>query len=299
MIRKQTRSQDFSQKKSTVFDTCCRGGHLYLPGMQGRTQEFASTAPGRTGKIFLLKFLMKQVVIVDNEPDLLLSIRAGFEKNDRFHLMTAENGMEALDILENNIIDLVVTDLRMPEMDGVELLAAMSQSFPEIPSIVMTAFGTSGLEQQLKKAGTLNLLEKPLDIETLDQAINNALDFYHNHSQEPELEIFLQLVAMEKKTVHLKVFHPNNRSGSFFFRKGYLIDAEQGALTGDEAVLEMLEWRKIKLSMKEYRPSELSSGKQSQLTPLLFGMPYHQEQYGDVSPLDKVRQEFTRLQKKK
>ena len=213
--------------------------------------------------------------------------------------MTAENGMEALDILENNIIDLVVTDLRMPEMDGVELLAAMSQSFPEIPSIVMTAFGTSGLEQQLKKAGTLNLLEKPLDIETLDQAINNALDFYHNHSQEPELEIFLQLVAMEKKTVHLKVFHPNNRSGSFFFRKGYLIDAEQGALTGDEAVLEMLEWRKIKLSMKEYRPSELSSGKQSQLTPLLFGMPYHQEQYGDVSPLDKVRQEFTRLQKKK
>ncbi|MCI5209624.1 MAG: response regulator, partial [Candidatus Electrothrix sp. ATG2] len=243
--------------------------------------------------------LMKQVVIVDDEPELLYSIRAGFENNGRFQLMTAENGMEALDILENNIIDLVVTDLRMPKMDGVELLAAMSQSFPEIPSIVMTAFGTCGLEQQLKKAGTLNLLEKPLDIETLDHAINSALNFYQNRSGGPELEIFLQLVAMEKKTVHLKVFHSDNRHGSFFFRKGYLIDAEQGDLTGDEAVLEMLEWRKVRLSIKEFCPSATASNEQSQLTSLLFGMPYYKEQYGDINPLDKVRQEFPRLQKKK
>ena len=113
-------------------------------------------------------------------------------------------------------------------MDGIELLAAMSQSFPEIPSIVMTAFGTSSLEQQLKKAGTLNLLEKPLDIETLELAINKALDFYQDQDGRPKLDIFLQLVAMEKKTVHLKVFACDNRHGSFFFRKGYLIDAEQG-----------------------------------------------------------------------
>ncbi len=58
---------------------------------------------------------MKQVVIVDDEPDLLLSIRAGFERNDRFQLMTAANGMEALDILDNNVVDLVVTDLQNAE----------------------------------------------------------------------------------------------------------------------------------------------------------------------------------------
>ncbi|MCI5149331.1 MAG: response regulator, partial [Candidatus Electrothrix sp. MAN1_4] len=81
---------------------------------------------------------MKNVVIVDDEPDLLLTIQAAFEKNDYFHLLTAGDGIEALDILENNIIDLLVTDLRMPKMDGIELLAAMSQSFPEIPSLVMT-----------------------------------------------------------------------------------------------------------------------------------------------------------------
>ena len=187
----------------------------------------------------------------------------------------------------------------MPKMDGIELLAAMSQSFPEIPSIVMTAFGTSSLEQQLQKAGTLHLLEKPLDIDTLEQAINNALDFYHKSDGGPKLDIFLQLVAMEQKTVHLKIFDVDKRHGSFFFRKGYLIDAEQGDLTGDEAVLEMLEWQGIRLSMKEFCPSTVASDDESQLMPLLFGMPYRKEQAGDAHLLDKVRCEFTRLQKKK
>jgi hypothetical protein len=114
----------------------------------------------------------------------------------------------------------------------------------------------------------------------------------------PKLDIFLQLIAMEKKTVHLKVFDGHNRHGSFFFNKGYLIDAEQGTLTGDEAVLEMLEWQGIKLSMKEFFPSAVPSDEKSQLMPLLFGMPYHKELTGDVNPLDKVRREFTRLQKK-
>lgn len=251
---------------------------------------------------------MKQVVIVDDEPALLLTIQAGFEKNHRFQLLTAGNGMEVLDILENNIVDLVVTDLRMPEMDGIELLSAMSQSFPEIPSIVMTAFGNSSLEQQLKKAGTVNMLEKPLDIDTLEQSINNALDFYQYHEGGPELEIFLQLVAMERKTTHVKVVNQNNQHGSFFFHNGYLIDAEQDDLTGDKAVLSMLEWKKIKVTMNEFCPSTskpatgriFASDTPSQLISLLSDMSYHTAQYTGVGigPLDKAHQEFIQLQKK-
>jgi CheY-like chemotaxis protein len=245
---------------------------------------------------------MKQVVIVDDEPDLLLTIQAGFINNNRFQIMTAGNGLEALDILEKKPIDLIVTDLRMPKMDGIELLVAMSESFPEVPSIVMTAFGTSNLEQHLKKAGTLNILEKPLDIETLEQSINTALDFYQNNEKGAELDVFLQLVAMEKKTVHLKIFTPDGQQGSFFFRKGYMVDAEQGNLTGEKAVLEMLEWQKITLSMKEFCPSTATPSTpdiQSQLTPLLFDMSYRSELIGGTHPLDSARQEFARIQKTK
>ena len=116
--------------------------------------------------------MKQQVLIVDDEPELLLSISSGFEKNDRFQITTAHNGREALDILSGAAMDLVVTDLRMPVMDGVELLAAMTESFPKVPNIVMTAFGTPVMEQQLKKAGTMEVLEKPLDIDDLEQAVD-------------------------------------------------------------------------------------------------------------------------------
>ncbi|XOF34817.1 MAG: response regulator [Candidatus Electrothrix sp. YB6] len=248
---------------------------------------------------------MKQVIIVDDEPELLLSIQAGLEKNNGcFQIMTAENGREALDLLENNVVDLVVTDLRMPEMDGVELLAAMSESFPEVPSIVMTAFGTSSMERLLKKTGTLNFLEKPLDIDSLEQAVTNALDFYHNREGGLELDIFLQLVAMERKTVHLKVVDPDRRQGSFFFRKGFLIDAEQDDRIGDEAVLAMLEWKHVQLSMKEFIPPVVPEAPEvpkarphtetrSEQLLLRSGMPYCRERQKACNPLyDEVRQEF-------
>ena len=86
---------------------------------------------------------MKNVLIVDDEKSLLLSLKAGFEAyKDRVKVLTAENGKAAIGILESSRLDLIVTDLKMPVMDGLELLAYMSKNFSSIPFIVMTAFGS-------------------------------------------------------------------------------------------------------------------------------------------------------------
>lgn len=166
--------------------------------------------------------MKQQVLIVDDEPELLLSISSGFEKNERFQLTTAHNGREALDILSRMPMDLVVTDLRMPVMDGVELLAAMTESFPKVPNIVMTAFGTPVMEQQLKKAGTMEVLEKPLDIDALEQAINRALDL-HEHRNDGlagiSLANFLQVVAMEQKLRPCRLPIPTAKQVISFSRK--------------------------------------------------------------------------------
>ncbi|WP_417909170.1 response regulator [Candidatus Electronema sp. PJ] len=245
---------------------------------------------------------MKQVLIVDDEPELLLSIKSGFEHNGHFHVLTAENGRDALDLLDRNRIDLVVTDLRMPVMDGIELLSVMSESFPEVPHIVMTAFGTPLIEKQLKKAGALNVLDKPLDIEALEMAISKALDVHEEQSRSLfglSLSSFLQMVAMEEKTVHIKVFHPSGRNGSLFFREGELIDAEVDHLTGDAAALEMLAWEDTRVSMKEFPSPAPGTRMQSELLPLLFAAAKHEEAYGhdeDFSnPLETARQELARL----
>lgn len=215
----------------------------------------------------------KQVLIVDDEPELLLSIRSGFENNHRFRVITAENGREALDVLENGAVDLAVLDLRMPVMDGIELLSVMSESFPEVPHIVMTAFGTSVIEKQLKQAGVLHVLEKPFDIDTLEEAVCKALTENEERSSSLSglsLSSLLQLVAMDQKTLHIKVFHPTGKNGSLFFRDGALIDAEQHELFGDEAVLEMLSWEKVRVGMKEFSDPPSCTRMRSQLMSLLF-----------------------------
>ncbi|MCI5150092.1 MAG: DUF4388 domain-containing protein [Candidatus Electrothrix sp. MAN1_4] len=104
---------------------------------------------------------------------------------------------------------------------------------------------------------------------------------------------------MEKKTVHLKVFASDCQPGSLFFYKGYLVDAEYNTMTGEKAVLEMLEWDNVTLTMKEYCPSTITPDPHSQLIPLLFDMPYHKERAGELNPLDTARREFIQLQKKR
>lgn len=245
---------------------------------------------------------MKQVMIVDDEPELLLSIRSGFENNQCFQVVTAENGRDALDILERGSVDLAVIDLRMPVMDGIELLSIMNESFPEVPHLVMTAFGTPMIEKQLKKAGALNVLEKPFDIDVLEEAICKALAENKERSSSLSglsLASLLQLVAMEQKTLHIKVFHPAGKNGSLFFREGTLIDAEQDELGGDEAVLEMLRWDKVRVGMKEFSDPPSSSRMQSQLMALLFTAAQREDDCcGEDScecSLEAAKQELARI----
>ena len=199
-------------------------------------------------------------------------------------------------------MDLVVTDLRMPVMDGVELLAAMTESFPKVPNIVMTAFGTPVMEQQLKKAGSMEVLEKPLDIDALEQAINRALDL-HEHRNDGlagiSLANFLQIVAMEQKTAALRVAHPNGKTGHLFFAEGKLIDATYDHIIGEEAVFEMLTWENVRLSMTKLSPPLPEPKIHSELMSLLLEAAHRKDTAIEEKPLDLVKQEFIRIQKQK
>lgn len=238
----------------------------------------------------------KQVLIVDDDPALLLSIRIGLEGNPRFRVLTAASGSEALGIIDEGGIDLTVLDIVMPDMDGIQLLSALSESFPEIPSMVMTGFDSPVLQQELKQAGALAVLEKPLDIDTLELEISKALAGCGSRCCGLPLEIFLQLAAMEHRTIHLKVFRSDS-SGSFFFRDGLLIDAETGNLSGDSAVLAMLEWPDFTLGLKEYSPPFPEPRVNSALAYLLLKTSCRLDQYGSSICLDRARKELHRLRR--
>ncbi len=195
---------------------------------------------------------MKNVLIVDDEKSLLLSIEAGFDAyKDRFRLLTAEDGKKALKILSSETVDLVVTDIRMPQMDGFELLVYMNVHFPAIPVIVMSAYGTREIEGKFESIGIVGFLDKPLDFDVLLSSIEEGLKRSTQHGSMTGISIssFTQLIAMEEKTCLLEVF-TRNRKGLFYFHQGELFDAVCGSLTGEEAAIEMMMWDQVQLSFK-------------------------------------------------
>ena len=119
---------------------------------------------------------MKHVLIVEDEKTVQLTLLDGLRKYEKeFRVLTAENGIIARQVLEKLSVDLVVTDLKMPGMDGFELLSLIRKNHPYIPVIVMTAFGNPELEKWLQSVGIFAYLEKPIDFTELTNKILSAL----------------------------------------------------------------------------------------------------------------------------
>lgn len=91
-------------------------------------------------------------------------------------LFFAENGVEALDVLEEQHIDLLITDINMPQMDGLELLGRLQNrdAYP-LPKIAMSAQRSRDVELKLEALGVENFFEKPLDIKRLRQRVETLL----------------------------------------------------------------------------------------------------------------------------
>ncbi|HPD57772.1 MAG TPA: response regulator [Smithellaceae bacterium] len=117
-----------------------------------------------------------EVLIVDDEEPFVLSLADGLSTYKKyFNVRTAPNGAEAVKILKLSPVDLVITDLSMPKMDGFELLAYMNRNYPKIPVILMTAYGTPKIEEIVSNMGIFRYLEKPLDINAVADNIVDAL----------------------------------------------------------------------------------------------------------------------------
>lgn len=193
---------------------------------------------------------MKKVLIVDDEASFLLSLKdVLMVHREKFEILTAENGSVAVDLLRDTSVDLLVTDLRMPEMNGFELLAWVSRHQPQLPVIAMSAFGTPEIEARLKKMDTLQFIEKPVDLPVLEKAIFNGLkaggkSFIRGIS----LATFLQLMNVEKKNCTLKIATPQG-AAYLFVANGELIDAEFAKLKGLDAALEIVSWSDAEIEM--------------------------------------------------
>lgn len=120
---------------------------------------------------------METVLIVDDEKNYLVVIGA-FLSGEGYETLTADSAQHALEIVETTDLDLVLTDMKMPTMDGIELLKRIKQKVPDLPVVMMTAYGTVEKAVEAMQLGAFNFILKPFQNETLKQVIHKAVSTY-------------------------------------------------------------------------------------------------------------------------
>ena len=120
---------------------------------------------------------METVLIVDDEKNYPPILSAILEE-EGYETLTANNGITALEIVRNSDIDLVLTDMKMPLMDGIELLERIKLTDPDLPVIMMTAHGTVEKAVEAMQKGAYNYILKPFDNERLVIYVKKAAAMY-------------------------------------------------------------------------------------------------------------------------
>ncbi|NQT51405.1 sigma-54-dependent Fis family transcriptional regulator, partial [bacterium] len=115
------------------------------------------------------------VLVIDDDAEMLASLRKTISKRG-FHVLTAHNGSEGLDLLRERGPDVVLTDLRMPAIDGMSLLKASRTIAPDVPVIILTAYGSVDRAVEAIRAGASSFILKPLKSATLLSALDAALE---------------------------------------------------------------------------------------------------------------------------
>jgi len=120
---------------------------------------------------------MNTILVVDDEPNYLI-VLSELLKEDGFEVITAQKGEDGLKIVQDTDLDLVITDMRMPGMDGLELLKAVKSYNKDLPVIMITAFGEVEKAVVAMKAGAYNYLAKPFNNEELLLNIRKGIEHY-------------------------------------------------------------------------------------------------------------------------
>lgn len=117
-----------------------------------------------------------RVLAVDDEPDILQAMQAFFEGEIPMEFLGATSGVEALETMRTTPVDLVISDYRMPVMDGLQFLRRASKLYPEVPRVLITAFPDIQLAgAAVNEAKVARLLTKPLEPDVLAKVVRELL----------------------------------------------------------------------------------------------------------------------------
>jgi len=169
--------------------------------------------------------------------------KVGLRKLSEYEVVIVNNGVEALEVLKSRPVNVLVTDLHMPVMDGFELISIIYERYPHIPVLVMTGLAETDHKNTPISLGALHILPKPVKLSVLIEQIRNA----GNHKPDGVIQgiplgSLLQLMAWELKSCTV-VVESEQGIGMLYMQEGELIHAAFKELEGLEAAYKILAWK--------------------------------------------------------
>src|SRR5580700_3159361 len=132
------------------------------------------------------KVIPSTILLADDEPNIRRVFEALFIKEGHT-VLTAENGKKALELAAAHQVDMLITDLIMPDMSGVEVLQKVKQLHPHSSAIIVTAYGSIKSAVEAMRFGAFNYIQKPFDLDEVKLLVRKGLEYraYSIETQEP------------------------------------------------------------------------------------------------------------------
>ena len=230
-----------------------------------------------------------EIVIIDDEEDILDILSLSL-KDDGYHISVARNGASGLKVCEEKSPQIVITDIRMPVMDGLQVLEALKKTSPEIEVIVATAFGEIDIAIRALQLDASDFITKPINTKELHLAVNRAKERY---SARKQLAEYTALLEKEKAETHQELIK------TFAFQKkliessmdGILAHNEKGEIaTFNKSMEHMLSYKKEevlhKMTISQFLTHDDESSLKSALESEKFG-GYDRLNFYETSLLDR------------
>ena len=185
---------------------------------------------------------MKDVILIaEDDTEFSSLLRNVFEQyKSKLIVVCANDGEEAIAALKQMTIAVLITDLQMPKVDGLALMAYVNMNHPDLPCIVMTSFVQNSktfkgfvraLQPDIKDlitTETFHFFHKPFKMDALVKTVFQILEYKTLGGSVHGISVasFIQMIEMDQKTCQVEVYAPDGQQGVIFFDNGILYNAE-------------------------------------------------------------------------
>jgi DNA-binding NtrC family response regulator len=210
--------------------------------LENGIDQYKKNVRSKAGSAALDKLVKKKILIVDRDPFTVRLLKRSLNGLEDLEIFTAEDGKKAIKVLNSENIDLLISDIFIPQINGLQLLNYVDKHFQGLRVIVLTGEATEKLEDEIRSFGNYQFYEKPLDMNVFkDSVLMELRSTSASQIHGINISSFLQLIDIEGKVCTLTVRSHGN-VGYLYFRDGELIAAEANGQKGEAAALNIISW---------------------------------------------------------